>query len=389
LKLRVGIGTTGSSAVEPYGTLGAILSGRQPFNGINSDGNLLVYTTNEPFYSADRVGMPNKQLGWEKTTQWNVGIDFGFLKGRINGAVDWYTSQTKDLLLKMDISPLLGYPFTVANIGRTSNKGVDITLDFIPIQTRDFSWNSTLSAAYTKNKIEELTMGKADDVVNKWFIGNSVSVYYNFQKDRLWQDTPEDLELMEKYNANGHKFKPGLVKPVDVKNDVDKDGNEIYKIDDNDRVILGNREPRWTFGWMNTFNYKSIELSLQMYGRFKYMVEAGGESQTGRYNQRQIDYWTPTNTGAEYQMPIYNESGGDTYSNLLGFREANFLKMRNISLGYILPQNIIQKAGISNLKVYVQANNPFTIYSSVKFIDLDLGGATYNQGWTFGLDVTF
>jgi hypothetical protein len=140
---------------------------------------------------------------------------------------------------------------------------------------------------------------------------------------------------------------------------------------------------------MNTFNYKNIELSLQMYGRFKYWVEAGGEGQIGRYNQREIDYWTPTNTGAEYQMPVYNESGGDAYSNLIGFREANFLKMRNISLGYILPRNIIRKAGISNLKVYVQANNPFTIYSSVKFIDLDLGGATYNQGWTFGLDLTF
>ncbi|MDR0832797.1 MAG: TonB-dependent receptor [Candidatus Symbiothrix sp.] len=389
LKLRAGVGTTGSSAVNPYGTLGAIQSGRQPFNGINSDGNLLVYTTNEPFYTSTQVGMPNKQLGWEKTTQWNVGLDFGFLNGRINGVVDVYTSSTKDLLLKMDIPTLLGYPNTTANIGRTSNKGVDITLDLIPVKTRDFSWNSTLSAAYTKNKIEELTSGKADDALNSWFIGSSISAYYNFKKDRLWQDTPEDLELMAKYNANGHKFKPGLVKPVDVKNDLDKDGKEIYKIDENDRVILGNRDPRWTFGWMNTFNYKNLELSLQVYGRFKYWVEQGGESQTGRYNQRQIDYWTPTNTGAEYQMPVYNEAGGDAYANTLGFRQANFLKMRNISLGYILPQNIIRKAGISNLKVYVQANNPFTIYSSVKFIDLDLGSATYNQGWTFGLDVTF
>ena len=389
LKLRAGIGTTGSAAVAPYGTLGSIQSGRQPFNGINSDGNMLIYTTNEPFYVKDQIGMPNKQLGWEKTTQWNIGVDFSFLKGRINGAVDWYTSSTKDLLLSMNIPTLLGYPNTIANIGRTSNKGVDITLDLIPVKTRDFSWNSTVSAAYTKDKIEELASGKTDDISNTWFIGNSISVYYNFQKDRLWQDTPEDRELMAKYNANGHKFEQGLVKPVDVKNDLDEAGNEIYKIDDNDRVILGNRNPRWTFGWMNTFNYKNIELSLQMYGRFKYWVEAGGESQTGRYNQREIDYWTPTNTGAEYQKPIYNESGGDAYSNLIGFREANFLKMRNISLGYILPQNVIRKAGISNVKVYVQANNPFTIYSSVKFIDLDLGGATYNQGWTVGLDITF
>lgn len=389
LKLRVGVGTTGNAAVSPYATLGSIQSARQPFNGINSDGNTTIYTTNEPFYTDSQIGMPNKNLGWEKTTQWNVGVDFSFFNGRINGSFDWYTSSTKDLLLKMNIPTLLGYPNTIANIGRTSNKGVDVTLDFIPVQTRDFSWNSTLSAAWTQDKIEELASGKTDDIGSSWFIGKSISVYYNFQKDRLWQDTPEDRELMAKYNANGHKFEPGLVKPVDVKNDVDEDGNEIYKIDDNDRVVIGNRNPRWTFGWMNSFSYKNIELSFQMYGRFKYWVEAGGESQTGRYNQREIDYWTPTNTGAEYQKPIYNESGGDPYSNLIGFREANFLKMRNISLGYTLPGKVVRKAGISNMKVYVQANNPFTIYSSVKFIDLDLGGATYNQGWTVGLDITF
>ncbi|MDR2496737.1 MAG: TonB-dependent receptor [Tannerellaceae bacterium] len=389
LKLRVGVGTTGNAAVDPYGTLGSIQSGRQPFNGINSDGNIIIYTTNEPFYVKDQIGMPNKQLGWEKTTQWNVGLDFSFLKERISGSVDWYTSSTRNLLLSMKIPTLLGYPNTIANIGRTSNEGVDVTLNLVPVQTRTLSWNSTLSAAFTKDMIDELASGETDDISNSWFIGNSISVYYNFQKERLWQDTAADQELMGKYNANGHKFKPGMVKPVDVKNDLDDEGKEIYKIDDNDRVILGNRNPRWTFGWMNTFSYKDIELSLQMYGRFKYWVEAGGESQTGRYNQRVIDYWTPSNTGAEYQMPIYNESGGDAYANLIGFREANFLKMRNISLGYILPRSIIRKAGLSNLKVYVQANNPFTIYSSVDFIDLDLGGATYNQGWTFGLDITF
>lgn len=389
LKLRVGVGTTGNAAVSPYATLGSIQSGRQPFNGINSDGNMLIYTTNEPFYAKDQVGMPNKELGWEKTTQWNIGVDFSFLSGRISGAIDWYTSTTKDLLLSMKIPTLLGYPNTIANIGRTSNKGVDMTLNLIPVQVKDFTWNSTFSAAWTKDKIEELATGKADDPANAWFIGQSISVYYNFMKERLWQDTPEDRALMEKYNANGHTFEPGMVKPVDVKNDVDENGNEIYKIDDDDRVVIGNENPRWTFGWNNSFSWKDLELSFQIYGRFKYWVEQGGELQTGRYNQREIDYWTPTNTNTEYQKPIYNESGGDSFAGIQAFRKANFLKMRNISLGYTLPKQIVRKAGISNLKVYVQANNPFTICSSVKFVDLDLGGATYNQGVVFGLDLTF
>lgn len=379
LKLRLGVGTTGNAAVSPYGTLGNIQSYYVPFNGLS---NQPFYTTNEPNSIKDQFGMPNKQLGWETTTQYNVGIDFGFLNGRINGSIDVYTSKTTDLLLSMKIPTLTGYPSTTANIGKTSNKGVDITLNAIPVQTKDFQWESSISAAYTKDKIEELASGKADDISNTWFIGNSIAVYYDVANNGLWQDTPEDRAEMEKFNANKHNFKPGMVKPIDQNGD--------YKIDDdNDRVILGNINPRWTFGWTNTFSYKGIELSAQMYGRFKYMISTGGEAQLGRYNQRAINYWTPDNTNADYQMPIYNQSGGDAYSDLIGYKDANFLKMRNISLGYVLPKSIIKNIGLSNLKVYVQANNPFTIYSSVDFLDLDLGGATYNRGVVFGLDVTF
>ena len=379
LKLRVGFGTTGNAAVAPYGTLGNLQSNYLPFNGMD---NQIFYTTNEPNYTKDQVGMPNKDLGWEKTTQYNVGLDFSVLAGRISGSVDVYTSRTKDLLLSMRVPTLTGYPNTTANIGKTSNRGVDITLNLVPVRVKDFEWNSNISAAFTKDKIEELASGKADDVANTWFIGQSIAVYYDYANNGLWQDTPEDQAEMAKFNANGHSFRPGMVKPVDQNGD--------YKIvAEDDKVILGNINPRWTFGWNNTFTYKGIELSAQIYGRFKYMVSTGGEAQLGRYNQRAIDYWTPTNTDAEYQMPIYNQSGGDAYSNLLGYKKANFLKMRNISLGYVLPKNVISKIGLSNLKVYVQANNPFTIYSSVDFLDLDLGGSTFNRGFVFGLDVTF
>lgn len=383
LKIRLGFGSTGNAAVSPYKTLGTIQSDYYPFNGL---GNTAFYTTNEPNYTSSQTEMANKQLGWEITTQYNLGLDFGVLRGRINGNIDVYTSRTKDLLLTMNIPTLTGYPKTTANIGKTSNRGVDLTLSLIPVRTKDIEWNSTISAAYTKDKIEELATGKVDDLSNSWFIGQSISVYYGIAHNGLWQDTPEDLAEIEKYNANGHKFAPGMVRPVDQKGE---NGEIDYKIDDNDRIILGNRNPRWTFGWSNTFSWKGFDLSLQMYGRFKYMVEAGAESQLGRYNQRQINYWTPTNTNADYQKPIYNESGGDAYSNLLGFKNANFLKMRNISLGYSLPKNLISKWSLSNCKIYAQVNNPFVIYSSLDFIDLDLGQSTYNRGVVFGLDVTF
>ncbi|MBQ2392952.1 MAG: SusC/RagA family protein, partial [Alistipes sp.] len=127
----------------------------------------------------------------------------------------------------------------------------------------------------------------------------------------------------------------------------------------------------------------------ELYGRFGYMVSAGGEGQLGMYNQREIDYWTPDNPGAEYQKPIYSQAGGDQYSNLLAMRDASFLKIRNISLGYNFSPKILKKIGISSLKVYAQARNLGNIYSSVDFMDLDTGTTFYNRGYTFGLQIGF
>jgi TonB-linked SusC/RagA family outer membrane protein len=376
LKLRVGVGSTGNSAVAPYQTLGSIQSLYIPF-----DSNTLGYTTNEPNYTGNQVSMANKKLGWEVTTQYNLGIDFSVLQGRISGAIDGYVSHTKDLLFEIRIPTLSGYPRTIANIGNTSNRGVDITLNTVNVQTKAFEWNTNISFAYTKDKIEKLANGKTDDVANYFFIGKPISVIYDIANDGLWTNSEQDLAEMEKFNANGHNFKTGMVKPVD------RDDN--YKIDAEDRVILGNTRPSTTLGMSNTFTYKGIELSFMMYGRFGYMIKTNGELQTGRYNQRSISYWTPSNTNADYQMPIYKESGGDAYSALLGYKDANFLKMRNISLGYIFPKKITEKVGLSNLKVYAQATNPFTIYSSIDFRDLDLNTSYYNRGFVFGLDVSF
>ena len=117
------------------------------------------------------------------------------------------------------------------------------------------------------------------------------------------------------------------------------------------------------------------------------------------YNQREINYWTPDNTGADYQKPIYSTAGGDAYSSLLGFKDASFIKIRNISLGYTFPKNITNKLGMSNLKVYVQAMNPFTIYKKCKWLDTDLlsydnnsasfGSGTTIKSWVIGLNIGF
>ena len=374
-KVRLGVGVTGNSAVSPYGTLGLINSYWMPF----STGNSQILVTNEPYYSNNQVQMPNKNLGWEKTTQWNVGIDFSFLKGRIGGTIDLYTSRTSDLILDMSIPSLSGYPSMKTNVGETKNKGIEVTLNTIPFMTKDFIWNSNLNFAYQKDEIVELANGKQDDISNTWFIGESINVFFGYQADGLWQES--DAAEMALFNENGASFSAGMVKPVDQNGD--------YKINADDRVILGNRNPRLTAGWSNTFSWKGIELILDLQGRFKYMVSTGGEGQLGMYQQREISYWTPNNTGAEWQKPIYNQSGGDPYSALLGFQDASFIKIRNLSLAYNFDKDMLKGIGINGLKLYIQGRNLGMLYSSIDFMDLDTGATYFNRGFTVGMQVDF
>ena len=204
-------------------------------------------------------------------------------------------------------------------------------------------------------------------------------MFYGYENAGLWQES--DAEEMAKFNANGESFSAGMVRPVDQNGD--------YKIDDEDRVILGNCNPRLTAGWTNTLSWKGFELSLELQGRFKYMISTGGEGQLGMYQQREISYWTPSNTGADWQKPVYSTAGGDSYSSLLGFKDASFIKIRNLSLGYNFDRKLIDKIGLSNLKVYVQGKNLGMLYSSVDFMDLDTGATYYNRGVTVGLQVDF
>ena len=382
LKVRLGFGTTGNAAVSPYATKGDITSIYLPFNGID---NLLGYTTNEPYYMKDQLTMANTTLGWEKTTQYNLGIDFGVLNNRISGSIDAYWSRTKDLLMKANIPTLTGFPNTYANIGETSNHGIEITLNAIPIDLKcGFMWETNFNIAYQKDKIEELAYGKNDMVDNTWFIGESLAVHYGFDNAGIWQDTPEDRAEMEKWNANGYTFTPGNVRP--------KDQNGDYKMDINDRVVLGNKNPNWTMGWNNNFSYKGIDLGITMLGRMGYMVSTGGEALTAHSNQKDISYWTPDNTNAEFQKPILAQAtsgSGDEFSSLLGFKKASFVKVRNISLGYNFPKKIYTKAGLSRLKMYAQVVNPFSIHQSIDWYDLDVNKTYFNRSFVFGLEVSF
>ncbi|MEO7977473.1 TonB-dependent receptor [Flavobacterium sp.] len=382
LKLRLGFGSVGNSSVNPYGTLGNISQIFLPFNGMS---NQIGFTTNEPYYTDTQTGMPNPNLGWEKTTQYNFGVDFSFLNNRISGSIETYRSNTDKLLLRVDIPPVSGYPYIVSNIGKTKNQGYELTLNLIPVQTAGgFTWETNLNGAWQKDEIVELANGANDMVGNSWFIGESIAVRYGYDNQGLWQNTPEDLAEMVKWNANGAKFTPGNVRP--------KDQNADYKMDAQDRVVVGNNNPNWTMGWNNNFSYNGLELGVNIYGRMGYTASLGGEALTSHANQRETDYWTPDNPNAEFQKPILGQatSGSqDPFSGLLGFQKASFVKIRNISLGYNLSKDALNQIGLANMKLYVQAVNPGSIYQSLDWYDFDTDRTYFNRSFVMGIEVGF
>ncbi len=369
LKLRLGFGTVGNSAVDLYSTKGAITQLTLPFGSSTSTGYTLTSS------------VANPDLGWETTTQYNIAVDFSVLEGRINGTLEAYRSSTSDLLLTVALPSVTGYTSTIANVGETSNRGIDLTINANILNVRDFSWDINATAAWQRDQIESLMNGKEDMVANNWFIGESIGIIYDYQKIGIWQDTPADQEQIALFNANGSQFAPGKIKVKDQNND--------YRIDGNyDRVIIGNTRPRWTLGFINTFNYKGVELSMFITGRLKYMTGVG-QGLTGMYgDQRKLDYWTPDNTDAEYQRPFMSEAGGDTYAGTY-YKDDSWIKIRNISLGYQLPASLVNRVNINSLRVFAQIQNAGMLWSNNTFMDSEYGTMYYNRGFVFGVNVGF
>jgi TonB-linked SusC/RagA family outer membrane protein len=377
LKVRAGIATVGNASVGPYTTLGG-LQGLYYTYGASAQ---LGYVPSDPT-AANPATYPDQNLGWEHTTQTNIGIDYSLFKGRLTGAIDVYKTKTTDLLLNRSINPVNGYNAILTNIGATSGRGIDFSLTSVNVRNRDFNWTSTLNMAASREKIDLLSNGKLDDLLNVWFIGQRISVFYDYDKAGIWQNTKEDLDLIAKYKANGQTFSPGDIKVVDQNGD--------NKIDaQNDRVLRGHRQPNLVTGLTNDFTYKNWGLSIFMFSRTGFTIATGAESLQGRFSQRQLNYWAPNNPTSNYPSPNYNSAAGDVYRSAMNYQDGSFIKIRNITLSYLMPSAAAKKMHMQNLKVYVQALNPGLIYSKVAWIDPDLGGNTFNRGLVFGINAAF
>ena len=345
LKLRLSYGVTGNDAVSIYGTQSGVSLKNYDFGGA-------------PASAYYKSSLANKNLSWEKTYEINFGVDFGFFDNRINGSVDIYQRDAKNLIMKRNIPVTSGWSSVWDNIGWVKNRGIEISLNTENIKTRDFSWQTNLTFTTNHNEIVELYNGKQDDVSNKWFIGEAVDVNYDYVFDGIWQES-------ERTEAAKYGQTPGQVKVKDV------DGNGVINSDD--RQILGSRSPKWIGSMTNTFTYKGFDFSFYLY------TQQGLQRQDrfmetfmaydGNYKQVAVDYYTPERPSNKYPMP----GNKGKYFDAMRYQDVSFVRVGSISLGYTLPKSFLKKFNVNNFRVYATTNNPFT-FSSYKGFDPEWAG---------------
>ena len=354
LKLRVGYGETSNQSINPYATLGLLSTRPYNFGTLNATG----------FYVSQ---LPNPNLGWEFSKTWNYGLDFSILKNRLSGTVEYYVTNTSDILLSLNLPSTSGVGSYTGNIGATQNKGWEVSLNGLILNNLGgFTWEAGINLYGNRNKLVALSSGQPDDKTNWWFVGHPIDVIYDYEKIGIWQQGDPYLNILE-----GAAGKPGMIK-VKYTGDYNPDGTPTRMINSTDQQIIS-LEPKFQGGFNTRVAYKGIDLGI--IGVFKsggvlistlYSSSGYLNLLSGRRGNVKVDYWTPDNTGAKYPAPGINDVySGDNpkYGSTLGYFNGSYLKIRTITLGYNLSQKLINKAGIDKVRIYCTVQNPFVLFS--------------------------
>ena len=353
LKVRVGYGQTSNQAVNPYSTWGKLST--RPYN-FGPTGYATGY-----YVSA----LPNYDLGWEYSSTWNFGLAFTLFGGRLSGTFEYYIQKTSDLLQNVNLPSTSGVSSYVGNVGKTENKGVEFTLNGTILDNHNgWTWDASINISANRNKLTELASGADRDEANNWFVGHPIDAIYDYEKIGLWQEGDPYLDILE---PGGNV---GMIK-VKYTGEYNEDGTPVRQIGPDDRQIIS-MEPKFTGGFSTRVAYKGFDLNVIT------AFKCGGKlistlhhsngylnMLTGRRGQVDVDYWTEENTNAKYPKPGGIQSGDNPkYGSTLGYFDASYWKVRNISLGYKFDeQKWLKNFGIQSLRAYVSIQNPFVICS--------------------------
>ena len=384
LKLRVSYGQSGNNRIANYAALGIYATGSYPLN------NVVVP-------AAFQGNLPNPFLKWEANQAVNIGVDLGFLNQRITLTAEVYENRSKDLLFNTRIPASSGFATQFQNIGSTSSKGLEFTLNTVNVKKKDFNWSTSFNIAFTKTKVLELSQDERAKIVNSYTtindfileVGQPVGIIYGYVTDGLYQVSDFDFNpatnsytLKSGVVADNRAVQPGYQKFKDLSG---PDGKPDGRITDLDRTRIGNTNPKFIGGLNNTFSYKGIDLSVFLnfsVGNDVYnanvLNNAALSNQYKNTLARFADRWTTLNdAGQRITDPteLANRNQGKTIPSYIGMvsdrpyndivEDGSFLRINNVSLGYTLPGAWTKKAKISNARFYLTAYNlhVFTKYS--------------------------
>lgn len=425
LKIRFSYGVTGNNAgVGDYATQ------QTPEGPVY---NAFGATTSAGFHPSSVV---DKEISWETSKEINAGADFGFLSNRISGTLDFYKKTSEDLLFNVQLPLETGGVKMYTNVGEVTNKGVEIGLTGVIIDNDDWHWEVSANWAKNKNEVKEINGTGTDLVSDGLFIGKPVNNIYTYCWDGIVSDKDmvvPDTEIarskgltpgstMKSYNYYYQCY--GWTEGMPIYRDVDGNG----KIDEKDKVVRSS-EPKWTGSLSTMVSWKGIDLSASLYTKQGYEVNSEtyerylDYSDRGR-NRLDMDYYIPAgalvnlggiNANGLYQNPVYQqethygkypfpnngESGKgvgstDVWAGVSKVVDASFVKVKNITLGYSLPQNVLDVIRLQKARVYCTVTNPFC-WAKDGFMgwDPEWAGATLKEDgpaaitWEFGLNLKF
>jgi TonB-linked SusC/RagA family outer membrane protein len=378
LKFRASYGKVGNQPQNPYQSTANASQRDYIINGVKVSG----------FVPGSQLSNPD--LKWETSTQLNLAVDFGFFKNRLNGTVEVYNTDTADLLIYETLNANTGYSSKLSNLGKVNNKGLEISLSSELIKKKDFNLNLGLTFTKNKNSIvsiygkDENGDGKEDDAVgNLWFIGQPIDVYYQYKAIGIYQ-IGENIPVI-----TGTTLLPGDIKLYDA------DPSNGSNPNPNQDRVLTSKMPDW-FGTVSlNMNYKRFDFSADFYtvqgvtknNPFLYDYVSGG-SLRGVKNGLTQNYWTPENPGGNWPRP--RDGNDPPYISSLGLQDASYVRLQNVSVGYTLPEKVLNSLGLNNLRLYLTGSNLITI-TDFKSYSPEKNVGDYPEPVTFvmGLQVGF
>ena len=383
IRLKAGYGVVGNQGLPNY-RYGASLASVQTGAGLG------YYVSN----------IPNPDLKWEESTQVNLGLDFSLFKNRLNTTIEVYSKESKDFLYQLplpvfltgpsgDESYLGGLTAPYVNLGEMSNKGVDLTINYSTLQSKDFSWSSSLNFSHYKNKVTSLysdnlevirsiTSGYLATPITRTVQGKPVGMFWGYKVKGIFR-TPEDINGAPEqfgipFSDNINDNQLGDIQYEDINGD--------GVINQDDRTFIGNPHPDFTFGFTNNFSYKNFDLSIFLQGSYgNDILNLTRKETTGlaRFYSNQLveaqDYYTPDNTDAKYPRPRRGDDNQNIFVSDRYVEDGSYLRIQNLSLGYNLPSDLIRKIGMGKLKIYGTIQNLYT-FTDYSGYDPEIG--SYN-----------